>query len=328
MPKISVIVPVYKAEKYLRRCVDSILNQTFTDFELILVDDGSPDGSGAICDEYARKDKRIRVFHKENGGVSSARNLGLDNVNGEYVTFVDADDWIDADNMSICMSVMIENNLDMLQYSFKRIDDNGHILQVRNIHTDVLDLPRYIETGNFNMCVWGAYIKNSLIQSKTIRFDEKIKLAEDQMFMMEVMSMSRRLQSIDSVFYNYCFNLASATNNEKTNDMILSSYRCIEFKHEYPLFANRMDDLVLFFVEKLIVRCRYDEVFNILNALKPTYYRQRPWPSVCMAYVSQYNVCAGVAIGGILYPMYCAILKFASRVKHKINQESLCQKLV
>ena len=93
-PKISVIVPVYKAEKYLHRCVDSILSQTFTDFELILVNDGSPDNCGAICDEYAQKDNRVRVFHKENGGVSSARNLGLDNAKGEWITFVDSDDWL------------------------------------------------------------------------------------------------------------------------------------------------------------------------------------------------------------------------------------------
>ena len=94
-PKVSVIVPVYKAEKYLRKCVDSILAQTFRDFEVLLVDDGSPDGSGAICDEYARKDPRVRVFHKENGGVSSARQCGLDNACGEYTIHADPDDWVE-----------------------------------------------------------------------------------------------------------------------------------------------------------------------------------------------------------------------------------------
>ena len=87
IPKISVIVPVYKAEAYLHRCVDSILAQTFQDFEVLLVNDGSPDKSGEICDEYARKDKRVRVFHKENGGVSSARNMGLDNARGEWLFY-------------------------------------------------------------------------------------------------------------------------------------------------------------------------------------------------------------------------------------------------
>ena len=94
MPIMSVIVPVYNTEQYLHRCIDSILTQTYTDFELLLIDDGSKDKSGDICDEYALKDSRIRVFHKENGGVSSARNLGLDNAAGEWITFVDSDDWI------------------------------------------------------------------------------------------------------------------------------------------------------------------------------------------------------------------------------------------
>ena len=91
---ISIIVPIYKAEQYIYRCVDSILAQSYTDFELLLINDGSPDGCGAICDAYAAKDSRVRVFHKENGGVSSARNLGLDNAQGEWVTFIDSDDYI------------------------------------------------------------------------------------------------------------------------------------------------------------------------------------------------------------------------------------------
>ena len=97
MPKISVIVPVYKVEKYLDRCVKSIIGQTYPDFELILVDDGSPDKCPQMCDEWAKKDKRIRVLHKENGGLSSARNAGLRVARGEYVHFIDSDDWIELD---------------------------------------------------------------------------------------------------------------------------------------------------------------------------------------------------------------------------------------
>ncbi|OUQ56652.1 hypothetical protein B5E58_10530, partial [Tyzzerella sp. An114] len=93
--KISVIVPIYNVEKYLNRCVDSIINQTYKNLEIILVDDGSPDNCGKICDEYAKKDNRIKVVHKENGGVSSARNVGLNIATGDYIGFVDGDDWID-----------------------------------------------------------------------------------------------------------------------------------------------------------------------------------------------------------------------------------------
>ena len=91
---VSCIIPVYNTEKYLPRCIESVLAQTFVDWEMLLIDDGSTDASGSICDEYAASDSRIRVFHKENGGVSSARNVGLDNMRGEWVTFVDSDDWL------------------------------------------------------------------------------------------------------------------------------------------------------------------------------------------------------------------------------------------
>ena len=111
-PKSSVIVPVYNVEIYLPRCIDSILSQSFTDFELILVDDGSPDNCGKICDEYALKDSRVRVFHKSNGGVSSARNLGLDNVRGEWVTFIDSDDYVEVDYLKELIDAQQKNQVD------------------------------------------------------------------------------------------------------------------------------------------------------------------------------------------------------------------------
>ena len=98
--KVSIIVPVYNVEKYLQRCIESILTQTETDFELLLIDDGSKDKSGLICDEYAQKDKRVNVIHKENGGVSSARNLGIEKANGEWICFIDADDYVRQDFLS------------------------------------------------------------------------------------------------------------------------------------------------------------------------------------------------------------------------------------
>lgn len=118
---LSVIVPVYNAEKYLRRCVESILNQTFSDLELLLINDGSTDNSGAICDEYAEKDSRIQVFHKTNGGVSSTRNMGLVLAQGEWVTFVDADDWIETDTFEKVCKRLQEENADICLYDFNII---------------------------------------------------------------------------------------------------------------------------------------------------------------------------------------------------------------
>ncbi len=113
MPMISVIVPVYKVEPYLHRCIDSILAQTYTDFELILIDDGSPDNCGAICDEYAQRDKRIRVIHQENGGLSAARNAGIDIARGEYLSFVDSDDMIAETYLERLFEVLTEEHADI-----------------------------------------------------------------------------------------------------------------------------------------------------------------------------------------------------------------------
>ena len=107
--KVSIIVPVYNVEKYLQRCIESILTQTETDLELLLIDDGSKDKSGLICDEYAQKDERVNVIHKENGGVSSARNLGIEKANGEWMCFIDADDYVRLDFLSNIQQYLFHN---------------------------------------------------------------------------------------------------------------------------------------------------------------------------------------------------------------------------
>ena len=128
-PCISIIVPIYNTESYLRRCIESVLSQTFTDFELLLIDDGSTDRSGEICDEYARMDNRVRVFHKENGGVSSARNLGLDNTRGKWILFVDPDDYwyIDTTLEQLCHTA-VKNDADVVRGEYKAVDENGNLL--------------------------------------------------------------------------------------------------------------------------------------------------------------------------------------------------------
>ena len=122
MPKISIIVPVYRAEAYLHRCVDSILAQTFTDWELLLIDDGSPDKSGEICDEYAQKDSRVRVIHKENGGVSSARNYGINHASGEYLMFVDSDDMVMPGFFQTSMLLLEKYQADFVSFSHERCE--------------------------------------------------------------------------------------------------------------------------------------------------------------------------------------------------------------
>ena len=125
-PQISIIVPVYKVERYLRKCLDSILAQTFSDFEVILVDDGSPDDCGMICDRYAISDGRIRVIHKENGGLSSARNAALDVAVGEYIMFVDSDDWVEPTFCETALNIVLENEVDLGFFGYNNIYQNDN----------------------------------------------------------------------------------------------------------------------------------------------------------------------------------------------------------
>lgn len=118
---ISVIIPVYNVEPYLRKCLDSVVNQTYKELEIFIIDDGSTDGSGAICDEYVKADKRIRVFHTENRGLSCARNLGLDEVKGEWIGFVDSDDWIEPDMYEVLLTRAKETGADVVECSFIRL---------------------------------------------------------------------------------------------------------------------------------------------------------------------------------------------------------------
>lgn len=144
--KISVIVPIYNAEDYLGACLDSILCQTYRDFELLLIDDGSPDGCGKICDEYSKDDERIRVFHQSNQGVSSARNLGLSKSTGEFVLFVDSDDTIHSDLLSDVVKAVKKHGVDIVIFHYQAIDTHGKILY--SAHIDLLpEVPFTMETN-------------------------------------------------------------------------------------------------------------------------------------------------------------------------------------
>lgn len=319
MPKISIIVPVYKAEKYINRCIDSILAQTFTDWELLLIDDGSPDRSGEICDEYARKDNRIRVFHKENGGVSSARNLGLDNMLGEYVTFVDADDWIDSGSLNVCMIEIESNDLDILQFSFSR--EEKSLGSLGEDYTEVCCLSDYLQTRKFLVCVGGSVIRTSIIQTHNIRFDSQMKLAEDQLFLFSCMEYAEKLMRTPNRLYYYYDNPRSATNNEKIEDILYSSYQCIEFKKHHPLFAFHLDDLVLWFIEKLIRRTKYTAASALLRSLNPTYVIRRPWPIKFMVKMARYNHDIGFCIGVVIYTLYVCVIGAFLRVNRLITKK-------
>ena len=206
---ISIIVPVYNVEKYLRRCVDSILAQTYQNIEVLLVDDGSPDNSGAICDEYAEKDSRVRVFHKPNGGVSSARNLGLKEAKGDYIGFVDADDYIDKTMYEVLLCNLIKENSDISICSYNQEDSNG-IFHKHWPHDDYLTITgdrqiEYLISNQYYTCsCWDRLFKKELL--KDFWFDESKKVYEDLLFLYEVAKISSNTVFTSSPLYYYCNN--------------------------------------------------------------------------------------------------------------------------
>lgn len=209
-PKVSVIVPVYKVEKYLCQCIESVLKQSFTDFELLLVDDGSPDSCGRICDEYAVKDSRIRVFHKENGGVSSARNLGLDNACGEWILFVDSDDWIEPWHLA---SYVGAGDCDMIFSGYKSVDClAGNPIEVFKFESIFAETERVRMDAISKLCnydfrsfssTWSKIFKRSIIESAHLRFKEDICNAEDRIFTTAYLGYAQNLRILSGSSYNY-----------------------------------------------------------------------------------------------------------------------------
>ena len=208
--RISIIIPVYNTEQYLPRCIDSILSQSFTDYELLLIDDGSTDGSNALCDAYAEKDNRIRVFHKENGGVSSARNLGLKEAKGEWICFVDSDDELQPAGLQTMVDG-ISNEVDMVMAGYYELE--GDSLQTDTTFfggSGIIDqnkalLMMYPSADMPYMGYpWGKLYKRNLVLERNISFNEHIRIKEDTLFVVEYLcGIQKQVCYISTPVYKY-----------------------------------------------------------------------------------------------------------------------------
>lgn len=206
-PLISVIVPIYNVEKYLNRCIESIVNQTYKTLEIILVDDGSPDNCPQICDEWKEKDNRIKVIHKKNGGLSDARNAGLDIAQGEYIAFVDSDDWIDKEWIEILFKELIKNNCDVSISStrlFKNVDETLFIRgNTKKFLTNIEALEELINEKNIFTTACDKLYKKELIINYHF---EKNKVNEDEFWTWKVLLSSKRVVCCGKPNYNYLQN--------------------------------------------------------------------------------------------------------------------------
>lgn len=207
MGLVSIIVPIYKVEAYLERCIQSIINQTWKDFELILVDDGSPDGCPGICDRWEQKDERIKVIHKENGGLSDARNIGLKYATGEYIAFVDSDDWIAEDYLELLIAAMEHNECDIVECGIIRTKGENDAKSLKlgeysisSIFQTEQALVQLINDACFHQYVWNKLYKRNII--KDIWF-EKGKTNEDEFWTYQAFGNAKLIGKIENPLYYY-----------------------------------------------------------------------------------------------------------------------------
>lgn len=227
-PAVSIIVPVYNVERYINRCIDSLISQTLYNIEIILVDDESPDNCANICDEYAKKDSRIKVIHKKNGGLGFARNSGLEIARGKYVAFVDSDDFVDINMYKILYKTAIENKLDTVlsgynkvqgEYVLKKFPGTDCILSFRGKNDTfslLIDMigtePNEKKDFKFEMSVWRGLYLREILEKYTIRFpSEREFISEDIIFHIKYFSHASSVDVLPNCFYNYSVNPNSLT---------------------------------------------------------------------------------------------------------------------
>lgn len=245
---ISIIIPVYNVEQFLPQCLNSILAQTYQDYEVILVDDGSPDGSGVICDEYAQKDVRFRVIHKQNAGVSAARNTGIEMAKGEWVSFIDSDDFVEPDYLASFDAD--GNDADLVIQGLEYYDHrNGsyfgkkQLKKIRLTADNILTVTADCELLEVGF-PYGKSYRRKLLIDNNIRFDTSISFHEDHIFVLDFMNVADSIVLSDSIAYKYrCYHTAQSLSSKRhpwrdlsrsSDGMILSLNKL----HDRFLIAN------------------------------------------------------------------------------------------
>lgn len=252
-PKISIIIPVYNAEKYLHRCLNSILSQTFTDFEVLLINDGSPDNSGKICDEYALNDSRIKVFHKENGGVSRARQVGTDYANGEYIIHVDPDDWIEPSMLQDLYNKAFDDNVDMVICDFYKESNKNIILlcQKPSGYEKQILLNDILSKRLHGSCC------NKLVKKifyNHVSFPSNLNCHEDAFVIMHIISNGAKVSYLNKAYYHYCIDInpTSITHGAK-----------IKLYYQTVDFLNRIKNICPVFDYKDGFAVQYTEIAKL-----------------------------------------------------------------
>lgn len=278
MNKISIIVPIYKIEeKFLRKCIESIIGQTLKDIEIILVDDESPDNCGKICDEYAEKDSRIKVIHQKNKGLSGARNTGFNQATGEWITFVDGDDWIEKEMCEKLYNIAISKDLDVVcsavlkdygtktyKYDYSKFEEEKKYIkdECKYWQKEILDYNAHISG------VYAKIIRRKLLVDNNILHDEQLRQgAEGIEFNLRLFEKVQSVYLIKEYFYHYMYNpnSISASHDEKNHIYVLN---CFEKIKKYILNSENKKELLPMFYNRMIyviITTAISGYFNLSN---------------------------------------------------------------
>lgn len=250
--KLSVIVPVYNSEKYLERCIDSIINQTFEDIEILLVNDGSTDSSFEICRKYEINDSRIKVLNKPNSGVSDTRNVGIENSTGEFITFVDSDDELDQSMYEKMLGNAKENEADIVFCGFKKFTDEGiyceNLKNLREVAKGAIE-PFFYSKDAVMGSVWRAIFRKEIVGD--LRFDKNIVYEEDKIFVLNCIGKSKRISVVEECLYHY---YTSGNIKRRYYDNLFDNRKNVYFQEEKYL-KRESEELALFEKCKIYLNC-------------------------------------------------------------------------
>ena len=348
--KVSVIVPIYNTEKYLRQCIESIIGQTYSNLEIILVNDGSTDNSGKIADTYAKLDSRIVVVHKKNGGVSSARNMGMEIATGDYIGFVDGDDWIESDMYQCMVDLLNKLELDMVicGYSMDYGDDIVFMSNKLPIQSDVFSsnqLLKYVFIRD-NYKNVTAYVVNKLYRSELIKgdsFDTSFKICEDVLWFSQVAMRTQRVAYIDKSLYHYVQRMDSVSHSENLNVQlerlqvymnVIELFEISGIEYEIIVYTRRFLAYHAMNIAKLANKYNNRNIFLDVKKIMEKYREEyistnREHPDRIRGYMEVYN--SQTVLVSVVCPLYYGekyidkILNMLSRISDKLSSDEIIE---
>ena len=254
--KISFVIPVYNTVNYLDICFNSILKQNYDNWELIIIDDGSFDGSGEKCDQYAKNDSRIRVIHTDNNGVAAARNEGIKHISGDYVLFMDSDDYIEDEAFEYVIPILNKKDYDIVFFDFKKVTEEGHNLgqSTNMVGESILSKDEAFKNLlNYGGTLWNKLIKYEIIKKNNIKFEQSLKASEDWLFLVEAMGHSSTFYYIDKKIYNYVIRNNSLSRNDNIEKLLAYNENVIKGLEECIYYLENIDNRYVDIIEKQIV---------------------------------------------------------------------------